>query len=143
MNSASLARQILSSLVGLPCIVAGARGQDASAPRPDAQAAREQAFAEKMSGCKMVGYFTVSDPPRKNAAAREESYTIAKAEKLRDDKWRFTAKIAYNGREVTLPIVVSVLWAGDTPVIQVTKIPVPTMGVYTARVLVYDTHYAG
>ena len=45
-------------------------------------------------------------------------------------------------RKWTMPLTVSVRWAGDTPVIQVTKLWTPS-GTYTARVLVYETHYAG
>jgi hypothetical protein len=38
---------------------------------------------------------------------------------------------------------VPVKWAGDTPVISVTNFKVPTMGTYTARVMIYADHYAG
>ena len=130
----------------LASIAASSAPRQDEAAKPDPVAAREAAFAAKMSGCKMVGFFTLDGKAGDNANKREpkeESYTIAKVEKLRGDQWRFMAKIEYGERSATLPIVVKVLWAGDTPVIQVTKIPVPTMGTYTARVLVYDTHYAG
>lgn len=104
------------------------------------QAELEARFVEQMSGCRMIGSFTMFGQDRPPA---EESYTITKVEKVRDEKWRFDAKIEYGGRSSTLPVVAEVRWAGDTPMIQVTDMGFPGMGTYTARVLIYDGYYAG
>lgn len=125
---------VLSSLISPSALGAQDAGQDRSAER-------EAAFAKKMSGCKMVGTFTVDGRPQVGEA-RNEEYTIARVEKLEGDKWTFYSKIEYAKRKWTMPVTVSVKWAGDTPVIQVTKLWTPS-GTYTARVLIYETHYAG
>lgn len=109
-------------------------------PSDAERAAREAEFEKLVSGSKLVGRFTTrgSDRP-----AQEESYTITKVTKLRDDNWRFDAIIEYGGRSGTVPIVVQVRWAGGTPMIQVTNLTIPFMGTYSARVLIYRGEYAG
>jgi len=100
----------------------------------------EQLFAEQMSGCKMTGKFTLdgSDKP-----AQADSYTLGKVRKVRDEKWRIEAKIEYGDKSVTVPLMVDVYWAGDTAMIQVTKLAVPGLGTYSARVLIDGDRYAG
>lgn len=101
----------------------------------------EKRFQEQMSGCRMVGSFTTDGS--KNAP-KSESYTISKVTKVRDGKWRFHAKIQYGDKKaVTVPLVVGVAWAGDTPMIQVTKQKIPFFGTFSARVLIYEGRYAG
>jgi outer membrane protein assembly factor BamB len=126
---------MINSTLSLSLLLAATAGAQA----PD-RAALEAAFEKQMSGCRMVGRFTVHGSDR---APQEDSYTIAKVSKVGDDKWRFEAKIEYGGKSVTVPLVVGVLWAGDTPMIQVTDLGVPVLGTYSARVLVYGDQYAG
>ncbi|MCR9246900.1 MAG: PQQ-binding-like beta-propeller repeat protein [bacterium] len=130
-------RTLVRSHGVLPLLLTAA----AIAQSEDAEhAAREAAFAEQMTGCKMIGHFTVDGsgkPPR------AESYTIKRAQKLRDEKWKFDATIQYDDKNVTLPIGVDVLWAGDTPTIQVTKLGIPMLGTYSARVVIHGDRYAG
>jgi len=38
---------------------------------------------------------------------------------------------------------VTIKWAGDTPVIEITDLSLPGMGTYTARVVLYRGQYAG
>lgn len=112
-----------------------------SAQSDDAeQAAREAAFAKRMSRCKMVGRFTVDG---NDGPPRPETYLIEKATKLRDEKWKFDATIRYDGKDVTLPVGANVLWAGDTPTIQVTDVGFPMLGTYSARVVFHGDRYAG
>ncbi|MEE9125917.1 MAG: PQQ-binding-like beta-propeller repeat protein, partial [Planctomycetota bacterium] len=112
----------------------------AQKPAGTDQAQLEASFEKLMTGCRMVGKFTRtgSDKP-----PQEDSYTIAKVTKVGGDKWRFDAKIEYGKKSVTVPLVVSVRWAGDTPMIQVTKMAIPMLGTYSARVVIYDGQYAG
>jgi outer membrane protein assembly factor BamB len=44
---------------------------------------------------------------------------------------------------VTVPVVVDVVWAGDTPMIQVTEMSIPMLGTYSARVVIFGDQYAG
>jgi hypothetical protein len=105
-------------------------------------AALEAEFARTMSGATMVGQFTLDGDP--GGAPHAESYKLGMVEKLEDgDRWRFESEIAYGDKKYTLPIVVRVKWAGDTPVITLTDMPIPMMGTFTARVVVYRDRYAG
>lgn len=104
------------------------------------QAALEAAFLQQMNGCRMVGHFTETGSDK---APKKDSYTIAKVKKLRDEKWQFDAKIEYGRKSVTLPLAVDVYWAGDTPTIQVTKLLVPTLGTFDARIVLHGDQYAG
>lgn len=104
------------------------------------QAELERQFTEQMTGCRMVGLFTMRDSKKK---PQRDSYTILKVRKLRDSKWQFMARVEYQKKPITVPLVVDVKWAGDTPVIQVTDMKIPFLGTYTARVLIYRGEYAG
>ena len=44
---------------------------------------------------------------------------------------------------MTVPIPVTILWAGDTPVITLTDLSIPGMGSYSARVLLFRSNYSG
>ena len=74
---------------------------------------------------------------------KEDKYTIDSVKKLQGDIWLFTARIQYEKHDVTLPLPLRVVWAGDTPVITLDKMPVPGMGSFTARVMIFDNQYAG
>jgi hypothetical protein len=63
--------------------------------------------------------------------------------KLGAEAWLINARIQYNKKDFVAPIPVIVKWAGDTPVLIVDKIPMPSGGVFSARVLIYDGTYAG
>ncbi len=106
---------------------------------PD-QAALDAQFAKNMTNVTLVGRFTIDgdDKPPK-----QERYTITSVTKLQGDLWLFNARVQYGSKDVTLPLVLPVKWAGDTPMISITKLGMPGLGTYTARVLFYDDHYAG
>lgn len=74
---------------------------------------------------------------------KEDKYTIIGVMKLNGDNWLINARIQYGNRDVVAPIPVQVKWAGDTPVICVTDLPIPGGDTYTARVLIYEHTYAG
>jgi hypothetical protein len=114
-------------------------------PAPNAgmptRAQLEKAFAEKMSNATLAGHFT--DRTRKDAPLKEEKYTLGKVSKLRDDYWRFEARIQYGEHDVTLPLSLRVVWAGDTPVITLDKVLIPGFGTFTCRVMFFADQYAG
>ena len=112
-----------------------------SAIDPSSLPEREQAFAQRLSGASLVGRFTTAG--REDQQGRPERYDISSIEKVGDDRWRFNARIQYGNVDTTLPIVVPVQWAGDTPVITITDFTIPTMGTFTARVFFYGDRYAG
>lgn len=105
------------------------------------RAALERDFERTMSGATLVGSFTIDGSSK--APLREERYTIHKVTKVDGDRWRFEARVQYGKLDVTVPMILRVKWAGDTPVITLTDMTIPMLGTYTARVLVYRGHYAG
>jgi hypothetical protein len=114
----------------------------AAKPSTTNRAELEKAFAEKLSGAALVGHFT--DRTRENAKLpREEKYTLGKVSKLAGDYWLFSARIQYGDHDVTLPLSLRVVWAGDTPVITLDKAPIPGFGTFTCRVMIFGDQYAG
>jgi hypothetical protein len=114
-----------------------------SAPPPKKELSQdelERQFAESLSGATLAGHFSVDG---RTGAPSEDRYTIAKVTKLEGEVWKFDVRIVYGQHDVTLPLPLSVKWAGDTPVITLTDMAIPGLGTYTARVLFYRGQYAG
>ncbi len=105
------------------------------------QAALEKQFAETMSYAKMTGRFTVTGKDAKDPAP--ESYSLGKVYKAKGNYWVFETRIQYGKNDITLPLSIPVIWAGNTAVITVDNMPVPPLGTFSARVLVYKDQYAG
>ena len=106
---------------------------------PDGLPLVEQAFISQMNGAAMVGYFTING--RENRQAAPDRYDIYSVEKVAADRWRFNAKIGETG--VTLPIVVRMVFAEDTPVILLDGLSIPGMGMFSGRVMFYGDQYIG
>ncbi len=105
------------------------------------QAALEKEFEKTMSGCVLVGHFTVVGKDEQNL--KEERYTITKVKKQDDGEWIFLVRIQYGKNDNQVPLKLKVEWAGDTPVITLTDLTIPGMGTFTSRVLIYRGWYAG
>jgi hypothetical protein len=122
---------------------AGALPRQAAEPTPSTpdQARLEAEFARRMTGATLRGRFTVDQAP--DAAPQEEIYRLGAVEKLGGERWRFDAGIEYGGKSYSLPLILDVKWAGDTPVITLTDLSIPMLGTFTARVVVYGERYAG
>jgi len=101
----------------------------------------EAQFAKRMTNVVLVGQFTVTG--REGRGLREDRYEIASVTKVGDDRWRFVARIVYGSVDVDFPITVTMVWAGDTPMITMTDFSIPTLGTFTARVFFYGNRYAG
>lgn len=101
----------------------------------------EKQFAETMTGATLAGHFTIDG--RGNGQPKEEKYTIVRVTKQKGDVWLFLARMQFGGRDVTVPMLIPVKWAGDTAVISVTNLGIPGLGTYSARVLIYEGQYAG
>ena len=101
----------------------------------------ERKFAETMSGAVLVGHFTTTG--KQAELPKPERYTLGKVSKLQGDLWQFETRIQYGDHDLKVPLAINVYWAGDTPVISLTKLAIPGLGTFTSRVLVYDGEYAG
>jgi len=105
-----------------------------------AQDELDRKFEEMMKGVTLVGRSTrLSD----DKVVGEEKYVIEGISKMAGDTWLFRARLQYGGRDLPVPLPVTIKWAGDTPVITLTDLSIPGMGTYTARVLLYRDQYAG
>jgi hypothetical protein len=104
--------------------------------------ALEKKFSESLSGSVLIGSFT--DTSKGQAATlREEKYTISSITKVAGDIWLFNVRIQYGDHDGTVALPLPVKWADDTPMVSLTKFPVPGFGTFTARVIFYEGHYAG
>lgn len=122
-------------------VVVGLCGPTVSGAQDVSLNALEQEFTERMANSVLVGRFVVAGS--EDSMPRPERYEIESVTKVGEDQWRFAARIQYGNTNVTLPIVVTMLWAGDTPMVSLTDLTVPMMGTFTARVIFYRDRYAG
>ena len=114
-------------------------GQEAD---PESLSDLERDFAERMRNVVLVGNFTVEGQERRDGIP--ERYEIAEVTKLTGNRWRFEARVKYGDTDVTLPMVLPVEWAGDTPMVSITDFAIPGLGdEFGARVVFYDERYAG
>jgi hypothetical protein len=114
------------------------RAQDS----PPSEEERNAALEESLSGAALVGHFTVTGRDGE-MRPREERYELSSVKHLEGDTWLITARIKYGENDVELPLPLPIKWAGDTPVITVDEFAFPGLGTYTARVMIYQDHYAG
>jgi len=115
---------------------------EADKPAEPTREELEKQFTEMLTGAQLVGVFTTTGQESEKAPLPDK-YTIDRVKKLKNDFWLFEARIQYNNNDVKVPLPLEVKWAGDTPVITLTKILVPGLGTFTARVLFYNNEYAG
>ena len=102
----------------------------------------EREFVEEMRNVVLVGHFTVEGLEGRDGLP--ERYEISRVTKLEGNRWRFNARVTYASVDVTLPIVVPIVWAGDTPMVTITDFSIPGLGdEFGARVVFYDDRYAG
>jgi len=99
----------------------------------------EAEFGARLTGVRLVGFTTLDGVE----GLKEDSYTIRRATKQEDGRWRFEAQIEFGGTPVPIAMALPVEWAGDTPVISVDDLKFPMMGSYTARVLFHGDQYVG
>jgi hypothetical protein len=107
---------------------------------PVDEAVRNRTFSDSMQGVTLVGYSTRAN---REGISGQEQYHIDGISHVSGDTWLFRTRLQYGEREIPAPIPLTVKWAGDTPVITLTDLPIPGAGTFTARVLLYRDHYAG
>jgi len=108
----------------------------------------EREFADMLSGATLRGMWQMTGEggltgKEPLTEPKTEAYHIVSAAKLSDDYWLISARIEVGEKNVTVPVPVRVEWAGDTPVITLDDIPIPTMGTYSARVMFHRGFYSG
>ncbi len=109
----------------------------------DRQAKLEAALAKMLSGATLEGSFTSTGAGGDPTKLSRDKYTLGKVTKVSGDVWQIPARIQYGDKDITLPIVLPIRWAGDTPVVTVDDLPMPGFGTVSARVMFFEGHYAG
>jgi hypothetical protein len=109
-------------------------------PEPESETDRDRALEAMLTNATLVGQSTSFG---QEGISGKEEYVIEKVSKLSGDRWLFHTTMKLGSRELTVPIPITILWAGDTPVITLTDLGIPGLGSYSARVLLYRDHYAG
>jgi hypothetical protein len=112
--------------------------QDAAPPPLELNEAEKQ-FQEALNNVTLVGYFTQGD----GSELHDDKYVIERVTKIKEDTWKFEARIQYNKKDFKVAMPLPVKFAGDTPVISLTNFAVPGFGSFTARVVMYNGAYAG
>ena len=102
----------------------------------------ERQFVERMRGASLIGNFTV-EGRGSNRTPREDRYDIESVEKVGDNLWKFNAGMKCCGVNGVIPVVVPMRFAGDTPMISITDLTIPTLGTFTARVFFHGDRYSG
>ncbi len=138
---ASLFVLLLSCTATTSLLADDAPGAAAESSVDAEQEARERAFEESLTGVTLVGFFT--DSNAEDQELTEDRYSIESVTKGKKGFWVFRAKVQYGGRDVKMAMPLQVQWAGDTPIITMTNIPVPQLGTFSARILFYNNRYAG
>jgi hypothetical protein len=112
--------------------------QDAAPPPLELNAAEKQ-FQDSLNNVTLIGYFTQGE----GAELHDDKYMIERVTKVKEDTWKFEARIQYNKKDFKVAMPLPVKFAGDTPVISLTNFAVPGFGSFTARVVMYNGAYAG
>jgi hypothetical protein len=107
------------------------------------QAQRETKFAETLSGAVLVGTFSI-DGVKSEKLPFSERYELKSVKKAKDGLWTFTAHVTYVKLDVTLPVTVPVVWAGDTPMVSLNNATLPGLGSQLSAKVIFDGgRYAG
>jgi hypothetical protein len=108
-----------------------------------AQAQREKKFGEALSGAVLVGTFSI-DGVKTEKLRLPERYELKSVKKTKDGLWTFTAHVTYFKQDVTLPVTVPVVWAGDTPMVSLSNSTLPGLGNQLSAKVIFDgERYAG
>ena len=109
---------------------------------------REAEFKKTLTGAVLSGTWQMTNEAGLKGQAplsepRPDHYSIDKVSKASDDYWIITARIQYADKDVRIPVTVRVVWAEDCPIITLDETPLPGLGTYAARVMIYKGFYSG
>jgi hypothetical protein len=114
-----------------------------AAQAPPDRAELERALHETLDGARLVGQFTVVGADGVSRPPQTEQYAVSKLERGEDGSWVFNVSMSYGAQQHTMPVPVTIEWAGSTPMITMTEQTIPGLGTFTARVLLYQGLYSG
>jgi hypothetical protein len=111
-----------------------------------ADAKRVAELEKTLAHAALVGHFTVTGEAEGNqeeSKLTSERYELGEVKHLGNNQWLIQSRIKYGDHDVTVPLTLPIRWAGDTPMICLDEMPIPGLGTFTARVMIYRDHYAG
>ncbi len=129
--------------VTLTALLASVAIAAAAAAQTDDPAERERKLHAMLEGARLVGQFTVVGMDAASRPPQAEQYAVSRLERDAQGRWVFNVSMSYGTQQHTMPVPVTIEWAGDTPMITMTEQTVEGLGTFTARVLIYDGLYAG
>ena len=105
---ACIARQALAlaTIILVGCLLSGC---SSNGQAENEQEELDREFQESMTGVVLEGHFTVDG----KEGLSTERYEIEKVSRMLGDFWVFHARIQYGGTDVTVPVPVKIVWAGD------------------------------
>ena len=119
-SSAAVGRCLRSSVGSLACSRPPATAGEAE------RETLENKFAASMSNVVLDGSFTVNRGGETHGATKNTlSLRCPRSAAI---IWLFQARIQYGEHDVTVPVPVKLLWAGDTPVVSLTDASIPGLG---------------
>jgi hypothetical protein len=114
----------------------------AEEPRSAPTSEQETKFISALTNATLKGHWALIKDGQLGQD-KEDAYQIVSVKKLEGDRWQINARFAYGGKTLDLPIPAQVKWAGDTPVMLFDGINLGSPRTYSARLMIYDTTYAG
>jgi hypothetical protein len=108
----------------------------------------EKEFQESLTGATLEGVWQMTGEGGLKGTTpltdpKPDKYTVSSATRLKDDNWVIHARIQFGDKDVTVPVLVRVVWAEDTAVITLNDLSIPMVGTYSARVMIHHGFYSG
>lgn len=130
----------LAGLVTLVACLLG--GTNFAAAQGDAGA--EAKFVAMLKNATLKGTWAPVQGGKLGGDKGNDSYRIARAEKLEGGRWSIVSVFNVQGREVEFPIAASVKFAGDSAVLILDNVRAgPGAANWSARILFHDDVYTG
>src|SRR5215813_9336390 len=122
------AAALLLTLFATVALFPSTASADEKADAAARQAKLEAALSKMLSGATLEGSFTSTSSGSDPTKLSKEKYTLGDVKKMSGEFWQFPARIEYGGKDITLPIVLPIRWAGDTPIVTVDELALPGFG---------------
>lgn len=130
----------LTGLVTLTVFLAAATSPACAQGDADAEAK----FIAMLKNATLKGTWAPVQQGQLGAEKGDDSYRIARAEKLQGDKWSIVSIFPVQGQSIEFPIPASVKFAGDTAVLILDNVRAgPGKANWSARVMFHDDVYTG
>ncbi len=116
----------------------------APAARAQGDADSEARFIAMLKNATLKGTWAPVQQGKLGGERGDDSYRIARVEKVKDSRWSIVSVFNVQGRQVEFPIPATVKFAGDTAVLILDDVRAgPGNANWSARILFHDDVYTG